>query len=355
MLIERTLYFAKPGKAADVLETRRRGSRVRVELGLPAGTIYVRHGESDAPDVQWECRFESADEQARDLEARTKSEAFEKVRADMRELIERFERHILRVEAGGERSLEGVSLRPAERRFPGERGELTGFLYVPPGEGPFPCVVLNHGSGVTQNSTDLSKPSVASVLMTWGIACFFPNRWGYGRSPGAYWRDEVTAPFGTGEYDTQLVRRLHHEADDVVAALAFVESLDGIDSERIGVMGSSFGGTVSLLAAAKCDRFQCAIDFAGAAMNWEKTPRLRELMKQAARALETPIFLIQAENDYSTGPTRDLAKVLGREGKTFQSKIFPPFGVSQDEGHWFERAGSVVWGRDVRHFLESYL
>ncbi len=76
MIIERTLYFAKPGKAGEVLEVRRRGSEVRVALGLSAGTIYVRHGDSDAPDVQWECHFHTEEEQRADFEARGASAAF---------------------------------------------------------------------------------------------------------------------------------------------------------------------------------------------------------------------------------------------------------------------------------------
>ena len=83
MIIERTLYFAKPGKASDVLEVRRRGCEVRVALGLSAGTIYVRHGDSDAPDVQWECHFHTEEEQRADLEARGASAAFTAIREEM--------------------------------------------------------------------------------------------------------------------------------------------------------------------------------------------------------------------------------------------------------------------------------
>ena len=355
MIVERTLYFAKPGKASDALELRRRGCAVRVALGLSAGTIYVRHGDSDAPDVQWECPFRTEKEQRADLEARGASAEFTAIREEMQTVIDRFERHILRQEVGGDVDLGGVSLAPQEHTFPSGSAELTGFLYLPPGDGPFSCMILNHGSAVEKGSSDISKPAVASVLLSWGIACFFPNRWGYGNSPGKYWREDVTAEFGTREYDHQLVRRLHRESDDVIAALDYVETLPAIGRGHIGVMGSSFGGTVSLLAAAKCDRFRAAIDFAGAAMNWERTPRLRELMKQAVRALELPIFLIQAENDYSTQPTRELASVLMREGKPYEANVYPPFGITQDEGHWFERAGAIVWGADVRRFLERHL
>ena len=71
----------------------------------------------------------------------------------------------------------------------------------------------------------------------------------------------------------------------MVAALAAVRALDEIDPGHIGVMGSSFGGVVTLLSAAKSDGFRCAVDFAGAAMNWDRTPGLRRTMIEAAHRL----------------------------------------------------------------------
>ena len=42
MLVERTHYYAKPGRAAEVLATRRRASEVRVAIGLPHGRILAK-------------------------------------------------------------------------------------------------------------------------------------------------------------------------------------------------------------------------------------------------------------------------------------------------------------------------
>jgi hypothetical protein len=55
---------------------------------------------------------------------------------------------------------------------------------------------------------------------------------------------------GYGRSFREADRRRHGEADlgDVVASRAFLESIDWIDPERIGVMGSSFGGYLTLAA-----------------------------------------------------------------------------------------------------------
>ncbi len=185
---------------------------------------------------------------------------------------------------------------------------LKGYLYLPPGPGPFPCVITNHGSQIHQGTDDVCRPGTAALLLSWGIASFLPHRAGYGNSPGSGWLDEVTAEFGTPDYDAQLGPRLDRESDHVLAALDHVAGLNAIRSDHIGVMGSSFGGTTTLLAAAKTDRFRCAVEFAGAAINWEHTPGLRQLMLIATRQLSCPIYFIQAATDYSSRPTVELAE-----------------------------------------------
>ena len=369
MYVERTNYFAKPGRAEEMLAARRKASRVRVSLGLPAGTILTKQAPGgDGADVAWECRFATLDDQRADLAARAASPDFEAVRREVGGLVERFERHLFRTDAseageasdasdagGGAAALEGRPIVPRRVSVPAGDRTLAGYLYLPPGDGRFPCMVTNHGSTIHRGSADLCRPGSAALLMSWGIASLLVHRHGYGESPGPAWQDDVPAAFGSDDYDTQLVGRLDRESDDVLAALGFAESLPDIDPARIGVMGSSFGGTVTLLAAAKTDRWRCAVEFAGAAMNWERTPKLRQAMVDAARRGTSPIFFVQAENDYSVAPTRELAASLEGLRRVVQSKIFPAFGISQDEGHFFERSGSLIWGNDVRCFLQRWL
>jgi dienelactone hydrolase len=279
----------------------------------------------------------------------------------MRSVIDRFERCIERgVDMGdahwsGDHDLDNIAIVPDELRFRSGSEELVGYFYRPPGPGPFPCMITNHGSGIAQGTQDICRPAAAALLMSWGIASFLPHRRGYGNSRGISWRAEVTAEFGTPEYDAQLVRRLDREADDVVAALHMLLTHPDVQAEHVGVMGSSFGGITTLLSAARSDRFRCAVEFAGAAMNWERTPSLRAHMLAAVKDLSHPIFFIQAANDYSVGPTIELAQALEGSGKIVESRIFPQWGLTPADGHLFESRGILVWAPEVRRFLERWL
>jgi dienelactone hydrolase len=358
MVIERTHYHAKPGRVGDVLATRRRASEVRVALGLPPGRILAKADPAgDGPDVTWECAFPDAAAHARDLEARDRSPEFAAVRSRMTGLIDRFERLVLVADDPlGESAPDPARpVVPAEVRIARGERSLVGYLYVPPGAGPFPGLVLNHGSTIHPGTSDFCRPGTAAVLTQWGYAVLLPHRRGYGNSEGPTWRDEVTAEFGTAEYDRALAARLGREAEDVGAAVDWLGGRPEVVADRVGVIGSSFGGVMALLAAALRPGLRCAVDFAGAAMNWERTPTLRATLLGAARELTVPLCLVQAENDYSAAPTRELAAELQRLGKTHEARVFPPFGLTADEGHLFFQNGAPIWGPFVRAFLDRWM
>jgi dipeptidyl aminopeptidase/acylaminoacyl peptidase len=361
MIVERTHYYAKESKAA-VLAIRRRASAIRVADGLPAGRIFVGAEQGDdQPDVVWECVFADRAAHEADLASRAASVEFAAIRAEMRAAIRHFSRQVFEDDTeplpNGLTHLcvKGTPIVPREIPFRSGGYDLKGYLSLPPGSGPFPLMVCNHGSGIDKGTFDVCRPGSAALLMSWGIAAFLPHRRGYGNSTGPGWREEASAEFGTPEYDAQLSARLDHESDDVLAALDVAAALPEIRSDHIGVMGSSFGGITTLLSAAKTSRFRCAVEFAGAAMNWDRTPGLRKLMTEAALRLTQPIFFIQAENDYSIRPTLELAAVLAPTGKVMFSKLYPAFGLTPMEGHLFESRGAQLWQDDVRVFLERYL
>lgn len=361
MIVERTNYYAKPGRAEEVLAQRRAACAARVAMGLPAGSIRVKaEASADGPDVSWELAFASHAARQEDLDARAASAAFTAVRAGMSALIDRFERLVEeRAPAApgwaGDVPLEGHAIVPETHAFASDGRELKGYLFRPPGRGPWPLVIYNHGSGLDQGSEDAVQPGIAALLLSWGIACFYPHRRGYGNSPGPTWRSECPAETFSPAYNAQIIARLDKESDDVIAAHDHARGLPDIDPDRIAVMGSSFGGVNSLFAAAKDARFRCAIDFAGAAMNWDRNPDIAAAMIAAALRVAIPVFYGQAENDFSTRPTREIAAALAGGGKPYEARIYPAFGLTAWEGHLLAGRGQQIWAADVRSFLERWL
>lgn len=91
-------------------------------------------------------------------------------------------------------------------------------------------------------------------------------------------------------------------------------------------------------------------------MSWERNVFLQDRLIRAVDLAKAPILLIQAENDYSLAPSRVLSKEATKKKKDFQSKVYPAFGSTHQDGHWgFCSSGTGVWGNDVLVFLETQM
>ena len=83
---------------------------------------------------------------------------------------------------------------------------------------------------------------------------------------------------------------------------------------------------------------------------------LQERLKLAVKNAKAPVFLLQAENDYNIGPSKILAPILEHRGSPNRSKVYPPFGKTNQEGHgafacW--SLGITGWGTDVLDFIDA--
>jgi dienelactone hydrolase len=227
--------------------------------------------------------------------------------------------------------------------FPSGALTLHGFLYRPAGDGPFPAVVFNHGSEALPGN----KRGQALFYVPHGFVLFVPHRRGQGRSRDA------------GEYigrlsDARVVDELVAQTDDVIAAVEYVHSLPYVDPAHVAVAGCSFGGIVSLFAAERGTGIEAAVDFAGGAIMWARTPELQARMKQAARGARVPVLFIQAENDFDTRPSRVLSEEMHSAGKPERVRIFPPNGSTHQEGHQLCSGGEApAWGDEVLSFLRE--
>jgi dienelactone hydrolase len=241
--------------------------------------------------------------------------------------------------------------------FPSDGRDLIAYRYrasaaagAERGPGPFPAIVVNHGSGLEQDS----KPGVAGVLAAAGYLVFVPFRRGYAGSPGPSRLDEVPAPVGAPGHDAQICARLMAESDDVLAAIRFVRAMPDADSDRVAVMGSSYGGINSLLAAARDNRLRACVSFAAAAMSWGPVPGLRPFLLAHADAIRCPVLLLQAENDFDLAPSEALAARRQADG-VCERLLFPPFGAGPMEAHQIWIHAPHLWAPVVLPFLARCL
>lgn len=236
---------------------------------------------------------------------------------------------------------------------------LTGFLFKPKGNGPFPALIWNHGS--EQNpGTGPQFDSVAAIFVPAGYVVFAPMRRGHGFSEGHYLPDQTEAmrvERGATAAQTLVVSEMEtHQLQDQLAGLAYVKRLQYVDRNRLAVAGCSYGGIQTLLAAEKGAGYKAAVAISPAAQSWEGNQFLRERLANAAVANQIPTFLIQPPKDPSLGPAKTLGPILEKANPANRVKVFPDSGPEDLRGHCFGGAkGMRVWASDVLAFLSQVM
>jgi dienelactone hydrolase len=141
----------------------------------------------------------------------------------------------------------------------------------------------------------------------------------------------------------------------VVAAVAWLKQQPYVDPQRIVMSGASFGGIQTILTDENGLGIRAFVPFAPAAMSWRNT-ELQDRLLEAEKKATVPIFLIQAEGDYSTGPYEKLGRYLQQKGGLNGAKLYPRFGTTSQEAHgaFSTRAeGIKLWGPEVLRFFDK--
>ena len=245
----------------------------------------------------------------------------------------------------------GQNLAPYDQwrtSYPSDGRELAGFWLPPEGSGPFPAAVFNHGS---DGLLPASMPGI-QALRGMGYAIFVPVRRGHNEQPGTFWLDRVTAPWGSPEMGDQLVSALRAELRDVMAGVDWTAERPEVDRRRIVLLGSSFGGVLTVLALAEDSVLRAGVSFAGPSMTWPQAPALQRTMLAAIAAGRVPLFLAQAYNDNSLAPTYAMGAELARVGRPHETRVYPAIEAG---GHGIFGTGVELWRHDVESFLARSL
>jgi len=226
---------------------------------------------------------------------------------------------------------------------------IEAYLYKPTGDGPFPLIIYNHGTRGAHAKQETPFRDIGSMLRAAGYVVLVPERRGYGKSGGRA---------ASGQ---EAASGLQDEASDVLAALDYIKTLPYVDQNRLGMVGWSFGGIVTIFAISQSDAFKVAIDQAGGALSWKKNAGIRQAILAAARSVKIPVFFMDAENDATTDAVTETAAVLQQTGVTHQLKIYPAYTPPSDPdrtppGHLiFAGPGVHLWKDDALAFLNAEL
>jgi len=118
-------------------------------------------------------------------------------------------------------------------------------LFVPDGEGPFPAVVIIHGSGPSKRDSNWYL-TLSSYMQKNGVAVLLPDKRGCEKSEGDWYTSS-----------------LEGLATDTLAAVDFMKSQDVVEVSHIGIIGLSQGGVIAPIAASQSSDLDFVINMVG--------------------------------------------------------------------------------------------
>ena len=246
--------------------------------------------------------------------------------------------------------------------------EIPSILYKPKvanADNPVPALVLVHGGPGGQSNTGYDAE--VQHLVNHGYAVLAANNRG---SDG----------YGKTFYHLDDRRHGEDDLDDIVMARTYLERLDWVDNDKIGIWGGSYGGYMVMAALAfRPDAFEVGVNVFGVT-NWLRTllsiPDWWESAKQEiydelgdpntddaerlhrisplfhAENITKPVLVVQGANDPRVLQVEsdEMVAAVRKNNVPVEYVLFP------DEGHGFnKRKNRVTASEAYLAFLDKYL
>ncbi|CAG9175844.1 dienelactone hydrolase family protein [Cupriavidus pampae] len=229
--------------------------------------------------------------------------------------------------------------------------ELETTIFRPPGDGPFPLVVINHGKAPGKPAFQGRAKFVAqsAEFLKRGYVVALPMRQGFSRSGGAY--------IGGG---CNVQANGLMQAEDLIAALDYLTRQSYVDAERIVMVGQSHGGLSTMaFNAIGYPGVRGVINFAGGLRNescagWENN--LVDAFADYGRTARYPSLWIYGSNDsYWPWPLPETMFNRYKAAATGSAAdaTFVDVGEFESDSHrlFSSRNGIRVWLPPVEAFL----
>ncbi|MDH5433811.1 MAG: S9 family peptidase [Gammaproteobacteria bacterium] len=253
------------------------------------------------------------------------------------------------------------------RRFKSFDGlEVPGLLYKPKqssAEAKAPAMILVHGGPGGQSRKGYR--AMVQHLVNNGYAIFAVNNRGSS---------------GYGKTFFHLDDKKHGQDDlqDIVYGKKYLQTLDWVDADKIGIMGGSYGGYMTMAGMTFTDEFKVGINIFGVT-NWTRTltsiPPWWESFKKSlydemgdpatdgerhhaisplfhAERIKNPVLIVQGANDPRVLQVEsdEMVEAIRKNNVPVEYVLFP------DEGHGFRKKANQITASDAYlKFLKQYL
>ena len=241
---------------------------------------------------------------------------------------------------------------------------IPAFVYLPPGDGPFPVIIHIHGGPENQ-----FRPSFNSDFQLWvdqlGVAIIAPNIRG-------------SLGYGAGYIALDDGYKREDAVGDIGALLDWIALQPRLDKSRVAVFGASYGGYMALASAVHYgDRLRAAVDRVGISnfvtflentqgyrqelrrveYGDERDPGMRAFLESISplnnvEKINIPLLVVQGRNDpiVPMSESEQMVTALRQRGQTVW------YMNALNEGHGYDRKENRDLYRQVTFlFLRKYL
>jgi dienelactone hydrolase len=235
-----------------------------------------------------------------------------------------------------------------------EQAYIDVTVFRPAGPGPFPIVVLSHGSPRNAEERRLEGrqrlAAQSEQFVHMGFAVLVPTRRGYGNSEGG-WAEAYGSCSNPDYYKAGL-----ESARDMKAAVDAVRSAPWADTQRVVLVGQSAGGFGSVAASTLAmNGLLGVVNFAGGRGSLGPDQvcgesRLVEAMSRYGAAAHVPELWIYSANDQFFPPSlaRRMYQAFVSAGGAAEFVQAPAYGI---DGHGYFARAMDDWAPRVLAFL----
>jgi carboxymethylenebutenolidase len=219
--------------------------------------------------------------------------------------------------------------------FTSQGDEIMAYLARPAADGLYPAILVCHENrGLNPHIQDVARRFAKEGYVA--LAIDLLSREG---GTAAQDRDQVPAMLSGAPAERHV--------GDFGAGLAYLQTLDYVDGDRIGMTGYCFGGGITWRSATALPELKAAVPFYGPAPDLEQVPNIK-----------AAVFGVYAEQDNRINAGKDaLEQALIDAGITNQMKVYP--GVNHafhnDTGQRYVEAQATQAWLDTLAWFEQHL